>query len=267
MNLAAITDSGQVDDEEERRYRAPALEKGLDILELITSAGKPLTVAAMTQSLGRSTGELFRMIQVLEYRGYIRTLSGGAFVPTSKLFLLGMAQAPIKSLIEAALPVMRRLAEDTEQSCHLALRAEGDIVVVARVESTGMLGFSVRLGYRRPLADSASGLVLYGNQPEQVRQRWEGHFNPVLAPEMLAAFRTNAADVAAVGYAQLPSRAVPGIIDIAAPVMQGGVAAASLAMPYVVKLTTRLDVDRSRELIVQAANDIAAELAGSEDSV
>ncbi|HEY0800853.1 MAG TPA: helix-turn-helix domain-containing protein, partial [Steroidobacteraceae bacterium] len=38
-----------------RRYRAPALEKGLDILELLASEAKPMSASAVVQRLGRST--------------------------------------------------------------------------------------------------------------------------------------------------------------------------------------------------------------------
>src|SRR5437762_9647214 len=48
------------------RYRAPALEKGLDVIELLAAEKSPLNLSAISQRLGRSSGELFRMLQVLE---------------------------------------------------------------------------------------------------------------------------------------------------------------------------------------------------------
>jgi hypothetical protein len=38
---------------EVRRYRAPALDKGLDILELMAAAPHPLGVSAIVKALGR----------------------------------------------------------------------------------------------------------------------------------------------------------------------------------------------------------------------
>ncbi len=73
-----------------RKYRAPALEKGLDVLELLWSHGEPMTPSQMSATLGRSISELFRMIQVLEFRGYIEQSSGG-YRLTNRLFTLGMA--------------------------------------------------------------------------------------------------------------------------------------------------------------------------------
>src|SRR6187455_2646384 len=88
------------------RYRAPALEKGLDVIELLAAEKSPLNLSAISQRLGRSSGELFRMLQVLEFKGFITTSDSGAgYVLTNKLFALAMAQAPVSSLVETALPI------------------------------------------------------------------------------------------------------------------------------------------------------------------
>jgi DNA-binding IclR family transcriptional regulator len=105
-----------VDQESGRRYRAPALEKGLDILELLASEAKPIPASAIVQRLGRSTGELFRMIQVLEYRGFIeQSKESDGYRLTGKLFALGLDQPHVKTLIEISLPVMRQLSRNTGQ--------------------------------------------------------------------------------------------------------------------------------------------------------
>ncbi|MEO8113758.1 MAG: helix-turn-helix domain-containing protein, partial [Phenylobacterium sp.] len=120
----------------ERRYRAPALEKGLDVLELLASHGSPMTPSQISAALDRSMSELFRMIQVLEYKGYIVPAeTGDGFELSNKLFTLGLARAPIRSLLEVALPIMRDLSRAVRLSCHLAVVSDEQMVVVARVEN------------------------------------------------------------------------------------------------------------------------------------
>ena len=78
------------------RYRAPALEKGLDVIELLAAEKAPLNLSAISQRLGRSAGELFRMLQVLEFKGFITSSDDDTgYVLTNKLFALAMAQAPV----------------------------------------------------------------------------------------------------------------------------------------------------------------------------
>jgi DNA-binding IclR family transcriptional regulator len=247
------------------RYRAPALEKGLDILELVSRAQRPMTASMITQELGRSTGELFRMILVLEHRGYIeQAADGSGYVPTSKLFTLGMDQAPTKTLLETALPVMRMLSDKSEQSCHLATRAGGEIVIVARMEAAALIGFSVRIGYRQPITRTGSGTVLYAFQPQAVRERWEGEFQPTLGEQELARFRRRADRVMRQGYDQHDSDVVPGIIDLSAPVMRGDSAVAALTMPFVNKNPLRTTLEAALRLVNDAAKEISAELPSND---
>ena len=97
---AVNREGGQVA-ENESRYRAPALEKGLDVLELLAAQTEPMTLTAIVNQLGRSHGELFRMVQVLEHRGYIEQESGGeGYRLTDRLFSLGMQQPRTATLLE-----------------------------------------------------------------------------------------------------------------------------------------------------------------------
>ena len=125
MNKKADDDTSETDD---RLYKAPALEKGLDILELVARQRSAITMADIVRQLERSTGELFRMIQVLEYRGFLERAPGTeGYRLTDKLFALSMNQPAVKGLIEVALPHMRRLSEDIGQSCHLVMHSQGQM--------------------------------------------------------------------------------------------------------------------------------------------
>jgi DNA-binding IclR family transcriptional regulator len=257
----------EVDAEESTvgRYRAPALEKGLDILELVSRAPTPLSVRMIGEELGRSTGELFRMILVLEQRGYIEVSPDGAgYVASTKLFSLGMEHAPVKNLLEVSLPVMRMLSDETEQSCHVASRAGGEIVIVARMEAAGLLGFSVRIGYRQPLQCTGSGTVLYAFQPQSIRERWEQQLEPALTSVELARFRRRADKVLRQGYDQHPSDVVPGIVDLSAPIMRGDSAVAALTMPFVQKKPLKVPLETAIDLVRNAARDISSELASND---
>lgn len=256
------------DAEDDRRYRAPALEKGLDILELLATTSSPMTLTQIVNQLGRSHGELFRMIQVLEYRGYIeQDGSADGYLLTDRLFSLGIQRPKTHSLVEVALPVMRQLAQDVGQSCHLVLHTLGDMVVVARMESSEQVGFSVRVGYRRPMVKSASGAVLYAFQPEDVRRRWEKMFDPPLDDEALAAWRAHADEIRQREIELTPSHFVAGVTDISAPVMRGGVAAAALTVPFLEKLGPQVSKDEAAQMLRAAALSIADQLIETDSRI
>src|SRR5271170_6079506 len=137
------------------KYRAPALEKGLDILQLLSNERVPMMLKAICQRLDRSQGEIFRMVQVLQARGFVgESAQSGGYYLTDLLFSMAMRKPVTQGLVEVAIPIMRSLAAEIGQSCHLALHARGDIVVVARMESMEQIGFTVRVGYRRAITET-----------------------------------------------------------------------------------------------------------------
>ena len=88
-------------------YSAPALEKGLEILELLAATQKPMTNRALADRLGRSKGEIFRMVFGLIERGYLqRDAATDQLALSSKLFELGIRTPRPRQLLEVAVPAM-----------------------------------------------------------------------------------------------------------------------------------------------------------------
>lgn len=262
-----VTDEIEEDGDSGRRYRAPALEKGLEILELLAGEERPMPIAAICQRLGRSTNELFRMMQVLQYRGFIKQEPTGGYGLTDKLFSLGMEQPRTRNLLETALPAMRELAVKIGQSCHLAVHSKGQIVVIARMESDEQIGFTVRVGYRRSLLKTTSGAVLYAYQNTDTRKRWATLWEPTPNSQDLAAFVQRCDAIRGRGHEMAVSGFVAGITDISAPVMRGGQAAAALTVPFVRSNPLRLAMEETIEHIEAAAHEISEQLLRSDSRV
>jgi DNA-binding IclR family transcriptional regulator len=241
------------------RYRAPALEKGLDVIELLAAEKSPLNLSAISARLGRSSGELFRMLQVLEFKGFITTAENGSgYVLTNKLFALAMAQAPVRSLVETALPVMRKLAHDIGQSCHIAVASEDQIVVITRIERPGDLGFSVRIGYRREIARATSGLVLFAYQNDEVRRTWLRRCR--LKGDAAESFIQRADVVRSRGHHEAASDFVRGIVDLSAPILRGDSAVAALTIPFVHSNPLQVEMAQAVEFVRAAARQISNEI-------
>jgi DNA-binding IclR family transcriptional regulator len=254
--------------DDDRRYRAPALEKGLDIVELLAAAAQPMSFAAIADRLDRSRGELHRMVQVLQFRGYIEQEAGAeGYRLTDRLFSLGMRQPRMRNLVEVSLPLLRQLAAGSGESCHLALHSRGEMVVVARVESGDQVGFSVRVGYRRPIWRSASGAVLYAFQPADVRRRWEALFEPRPSPAELAAFRDHADQVRSRRVELTPSPFVEGVTDVSAPVLRGEAAAAALTVPYLERRERVRSAEEVAEMLLATAGRISEQLVESDERI
>jgi DNA-binding IclR family transcriptional regulator len=251
-------------DEVGARYAAPALEKGLDVIELLAGEAAGLTAGEIAQALGRSQGELYRMMNALERRGYIRRAAGSTFALTLKLFELAQRHPPTERLITAALPVMRELAATIGQSCHLAVHDDGRILVLCRVESPRPWGLMVRVGAAYTLTGNSSGRVLLAFQPEPVRRAWllralvveDGPAPPDLAARI--------ATIARQGFEAGPSDTVEGVTNLSAPVLDGsGRALAAVTVPFLAMQGNQLDPEAVLTEVRTAAETIGAQLVGS----
>lgn len=247
------------------RYRAPALEKGLEILEVLARVPTPMTMSEISVTVGRSKGEIFRMLQVLEEHGYIARGAGDGYRLTNRLFALAMEQPPIRGLIDTALPEMHALAERAGQSCHLAVASGGQMVVVARVEAPGFLGFAVRIGHRRALPITVSGLTLLAFQTPAVRAAMldaaeaEGCvFDRTTLSPRLDAGRT-------AGQFRVQSRMSKGITDVSAPILVRNAAQAALTVPFLAGEPERVGIDAAADALMDTVRSISTALTfGSE---
>jgi DNA-binding IclR family transcriptional regulator len=243
--------------ESKSRYQAPALVKGLEILELLASASAPLMMSDISSALGRSVSEIFRMLQVLEEHRYIARGDDG-YQLTNRLFALSMGQPRVRDLVSTALPLMHDVARKSGQSCHLAVVSGAEMVVIAGVEAPGLSGFAVRVGYRRPLH---SGRVLLAFQPVETRRAMLEDIRLTGAKFEEVALAAQLHELVVDGCGTTPSPVLNGITDLSVPILAAGIARAALTMPFVDGPAARVTLTASQTVLREAAATIAEQLA------
>lgn len=248
----------------ERRpgYAAPALEKGLDILELLASASSPLATRTIAERLGRSKAEIFRMVFVLVERGYLARDPDDRLRLTNRLFELGMRTPRPRQLTEIAIPVMERLSEETGQSAHLVVVNRGETVVIATTTGGAELSFALRLGYRRPALEATSGLLVMAFQPEPVLRRMILESAHLTGGEAdVASLESELAAIRRHGSRVSESRDVVGVTDIGVPLLgPDGHAVASIVVPHLRRHGTAAPVAAILAALERAGAAISAQL-------
>lgn len=244
-------------------YTAPALEKGLDILELLAAEAEGLAQAAIAQRLGRSATELFRMLAVLERRGYLMRRGDGSYRLTLRLFELAHQHPPLKRLLTVALPVMQELGQATRQSAHLVVHFARRILVVAQIDSPEPMGFGVRLGANFPFRpDRASSRVLTAFQPREFQDELTAEL-AANSPKRLSTRKVRAelAGIKKRGFYMAPSDTTTGVTDLCAPVFDhSDGAVAALTVPYLRQRDVAVGVAAARDALLAATRRISAEL-------
>jgi DNA-binding IclR family transcriptional regulator len=245
------------------KYRAPALDKGLDILELLAEQPAGLTRGEIVKAMGRSPSEIYRMLERLVARHYVsRSLEGDRYALSLKMFVLGHRHPPMQRLVSRALPLMDRFAKSAEQACHLGVYDRGNIVVVAQVNGPNNWGMSIRVGVKVNLMDTGSGHVLLAFQPAERRAQMLAEHEvlegEVAMPE--AELQRLLDSVRERGHWQGDSRQCFGITDVSMPIFgPHGEAIAALTCPFIQRIDRHVgaSVDEARELLKQAAAQLS----------
>ena len=247
-----------------KHYRAPALEKGLDVLELLAREPQGLTIGELAHRLGRTVGELFRMVVVLEQRSYIQTREeSDTYVLTLRMFEMSHRFPPVARLTTTAGPIMKKLSHYTGQSCHMVIYYEGQGHVVAQCDAPTDRIMSIRLGAVAPLLNSCSGHILLAFADEEERAMMLAEIpGPKHKPRAREIDRM-VKRVREQGNEIVASAQVQGVTDIGFPVFgHAGYVAAALVMPFLDYLDGSHSVSAARaaELTEAAAKDISTGL-------
>lgn len=244
------------------RYSVPALEKGLDILELLAKEPVGLNVTAIAAGLSRSTGEMYRIIQYLEWRGYIdRDRETDLYSLSFRVFRLAHEHPPLKSLVACATPIMEALAAEIGQSCHLVVVDRLNIVIVAQVDSPLPIRYSVRLGAQFPIHEGSSGLLLAAYMPSAQYDALVEELAHSLDRSTLSAFTKRVKEVRAAGLEARESFLISGIINLCRPVFNhAGVVVASLTVPYLAQRGNQISIDECTVALTQAADSLSRAL-------
>lgn len=239
-------------------YATPALEKGLDILELLAHERDGLTKTEIARALNRTVSEIFRMLVCLERRQYISQAGTDRYVISLRLFQLVQEHPPTERLLTEALPRMHVLAERSQQSCHLGVLESGRVVILAQASGSGAVGFYVKTGSSVDLMEAATGQAILAHLPPeactrvlQERARETGLAIPADLQRQLQRIRQR-------GYERRASFQVRGIINISCPVHDAqGHAVAALTVPYIQRLHGEVSMEQVERMLVEAAREIS----------
>jgi DNA-binding IclR family transcriptional regulator len=217
--------------EENSNYSAPALEKGLDILEALCQCENGLTQQEIAASLGRNLGEIYRMLTCLVQRNYVANY-GNIYTITSKLFQLSHFHPPTYRLLTEAIPIMEELSRAISFPCDLRVYNKGVQTVVASIQPPNGLGFMTRVGSEIAVAPSASGLVLVAFQDPVIRELRVNESLPKASGVELDNFKK-----VLKGFASIKSNQYAGLHAISFPIFDvNGFAVAAMTVPMLARI-------------------------------
>lgn len=254
------------DDKKIDKYSAPALSKGLDILEFLAKESQAQKKSDIARALDRSISEIFRMLVVLEQREYVAfDTHTERYSLTTKLFEISHQHPPIRRISSIAGEAMQRLAQRINQSAHLMILSDRHVLVIAQVDSPGNNVTSVRLGARIPIFQTASGAVLTANFTGEDRLRMENDLKSATRSQRKT-YQNSSAMMLKKNYCECPSMVIEGVMNISVPIKDhAGEVIAALTIPFIKRLNDSESVSRTDALkaLVNTGNTISKLLGAS----
>jgi DNA-binding IclR family transcriptional regulator len=179
------------------------LHRGIQVLELLATSRDGRTVNEIAAELGVNRTVVYRLITTLsDHRLVTRDASGRARLGFGVLELARQARP---QLVEAALPLLRGLADGVGATATLTVEDGGEALALAVVEPRRTeFHVAYRVGSRHPLDRGAAGVAILAGRPPYTGE-----------PADVTDARTR-------GYAVTGGQLQPGAYGVAVPVRLAG---------------------------------------------
>ncbi|MET7284705.1 IclR family transcriptional regulator [Streptomyces sp. NPDC005573] len=244
----------------------PAVTRALDILELFLDGDGILSAPDIVRRLQLPRTTVHELVTTLAARSYIVPAPGepGRYRLGVRPYQLGSRYAEQLDLAAEGRQVARTVAETCDETVHVAVLEDTDVIYIAKVDSTHAVRMVSAAGRRLPAHCTSVGKMLLAALPEEELAARVPDGTPLAAmtPDSItdpAALRAALAEVRRRGVAVEHRESNPDVACVAAPVRDRTgqvVAALSISVPMI-----RWSEERRAELELLAAKG-AADLSG-----
>lgn len=242
------------------RYSIRAVDRALDILDLLNEASARLTLNEISKEIGLPRSSTFRYLITLEARGHV-SRDGETF--RAGPGLISLALRDVGLLVLAARPRMGELCRRFEETVNLGALDETKVAYLEILEGPKAMRFAPRPGSCDYLHSSALGKSMAARMTEeQVLRILAREGMPSLTPQTITdstTFLRELETVRAAGYAVDNLENEPGgrCVAVALP----GKAAAAISVSAPALRFTADEVEAAATALKCAVAEIADEIA------
>ena len=260
-------DDDVVVSEDGRRVRpVKSLLRALDVLTVLGSAERPLTLSELVARTGFSRTAAYNILTTYEIRGLVRRDSQNRYRLGWGLLELGEQARAHSDLSDAARPVVEDLAEATGETVLLGVLDQDSVIYVEKAESRRSVRMVEAPGRRLPLHQTATGLVLLSHAPAAFQDRYVAGLGDVDGGRRrwLSEATTT---IRASGYATSVQDLDPDLTSASAPVRgPGGDPVAALTVAGPASRLTRARIEEFVPQLLAAAGGISKALGSTRSS-
>lgn len=153
-------------------YPIKVLNKSLSILETLLQQGSAMNMTEISEKLGLYPSTIHRILDTLKHWGYVeQDPNTQKYQLGLKLLELGMAKLHQIDLVKEAHPFLKELVNKCNETVHLGVLEDGEVLYLAKEESSQTIRMCSYVGKRAPLHSTALGKVLLADLSEEERRK------------------------------------------------------------------------------------------------
>jgi DNA-binding IclR family transcriptional regulator len=201
--------------------QATAIDKALDVLFHLHAQREPRGVSDIGRALDLPKSSTHRLLTVLRRRALVEQDAAGRYRPGVALFALGLGMLDREPLVAAARPELERQSAEVGETFFLVAARGGALLVLDKVEGTGLLRASPRVGSEVPAHATAAGKLYLAHAPDllqRVPARERSRRFTARTLTSAAAFAREVAQARRHGVAHNRQEWIEGLSVVAAPV-------------------------------------------------
>lgn len=142
-----------------------SLARGLKVIESFAGYKEGRSIVEISQATSLSRASIRRILLTLALLGYVER-SRQVYKLKTQILRLGFSYLSASSIVEAAQPVLERIAETCHESSSMSMLDQGEIVYVARSAASRVLAAGLSVGSRLPAYCTSMGRVLLASLPD-----------------------------------------------------------------------------------------------------
>lgn len=151
------------------------LSKGLSILETLAGSPKGRGVTELSQILGLSKSNTFRLLRSLSELGYVRMSENKAYSATLKVWQVGQTLMDNIDLPALCAPHMLKLSQEFGEAIYLAVPEGLSVIYIDKLESTQPIRSFTPKGGTAPIHCVGTGKAILAANYEQLREQLKGN--------------------------------------------------------------------------------------------
>jgi len=153
-------------------YPIKVLNKTFSILEILLKHDSAMNMTEISEKLGLYPSTIHRILDTLKYWGYVeQNTNTQKYQLGLKLLELGMAKLHQIDLVREVTPYLKELVKQYNETVHLGVLEEGEVLYLAKEESSQTIRMISYIGKRAPLHCTALGKVLLAYMSEEERKK------------------------------------------------------------------------------------------------